>query len=208
MNAVCYIRTSTVDQNWERQIVNLKEIAEQKGWIVTRTFCEKISGTSKANDRREFNEMIKYIDQKNIKLVMISEISRLGRRVVDILNTIELLHEKDISLYIQQFNMLSLEDGKENPTVKLLCQMMSIGAEIENNLRAIRQKEGIALARLQQNKYNGRKSGTIVSKDKLLSKYSDVVDLCQKSNLSVRRIASISKKSINTVRKVKQLLSD
>ena len=205
MNVVTYLRVSTTDQNAERQLVNLKEIASQKAWTVTRNFTEKVSGTTKANDRREFTEMMKYVEKNDIKLVMISEISRLGRKVTDILTTIESLHEKGIALYIQQFNMLSYENNKENPTVKLLCQMLAIGAEMENNLRKERQREGVALAKLQ-NKYAGRKTGAKASKEKVLEKYSDVVDLLQKSELSVRRIASISKKSINTVRKVKELL--
>ena len=205
MNVVTYLRVSTSEQNSERQLINLREIAEQKSWTVVRNFTEKISGTTKANDRREYSEMLKYLEKNGIKLVMISEISRLGRKVTDILNTIEALHDKGIALYIQQFNMLSLESGKENPTVKLLCQMMSIGAEMENNLRKERQREGVALAKLQ-NKYAGRKEGAKASREKVLEKYCDVVDLIQKSELSIRRIASISKRSINTVRKVKELL--
>jgi len=206
MNVVTYLRVSTTDQNAERQLVNLKEIASQKAWTVTRNFTEKVSGTTKANDRREFTEMMKYVEKNDIKLVMISEISRLGRKVTDILTTIESLHEKGIALYIQQFNMLSYENNKENPTVKLLCQMLAIGAEMENNLRRERQREGVALAKLQ-NKYSGRKEGAKASKEKVMEKYSDVVDLIQKSELSIRRIASISKRSINTVRKVKELLA-
>jgi DNA invertase Pin-like site-specific DNA recombinase len=149
--------------------------------------------------------MMKYVVQKNLKTILISEISRLGRRVTDILNTIESIHALGVSIFIQQFNMLSFENGKENPTVKLLCQMMAIGAEMENTLRKDRQAEGIALAKLQ-NKYTGKKIGAKASKEKVLSKYSDVADLLQKSSLSVRKIAKISKRSINTVRKVKELL--
>jgi DNA invertase Pin-like site-specific DNA recombinase len=61
----------------------------------------------------------------------------LGRRVVDVLNFVELLYEKGIALYIQQFNMLTIENGKENPVVKMLLQMLSIGAEMENSQRKI-----------------------------------------------------------------------
>lgn len=204
MDVVCYVRKSTEDQNWERQRVNLKEIAEEKGWTMVRTFSESISGTTKANSRREFTEMLKYAEVKGIKLIMLSEVSRLGRRVTDILNTIELLHEKGIALYIQQFNMISLEDGKENPTVKLLCQMMSIGAELENNLRKERQREGIAIAKIQ-NKYCGRKEGAVADKDNLFKKYRNVLDLLDKSELSIRRIATITGHSINTVRRIKKL---
>jgi len=204
MDVVCYVRKSTTDQNWERQLVNLKEIAEQRNWNVIRTFCESVSGTTNANSRKEFNSMIKYVEQKNIKTILISEISRLGRKVTDILTTIESIHEKSISLYIQQFNMLSFENGKENPSVKLLCQMMAIGAEMENTLRKDRQTEGIAIAKLQ-NKYKGRHEGALANSEKYLQKYKDVADLINKSELSVRRIAVITGHSVNTVRRIKQL---
>lgn len=204
MDVVCYVRKSSEDQNWERQIFNLKEIAQEKGWTMVRTFSESISGTTIANTRREFNAMMKYVEQKNIKIVLISEISRLGRRVTDILNSIETIHQKGISIYIQQFNMLSYENGKENPTVKLLCQMMAIGAEMENTLRKDRQTEGIAVAKLQ-GKYQGRKEGAVADKDNLFKKYRNVLDLLEKSELSIRRISSITGHSINTVRRIKKL---
>jgi DNA invertase Pin-like site-specific DNA recombinase len=102
--------------------------------------------------------------------------------------------------------MLSFEDGKENPMVMMLLQMLSIGAELENNLRKERQREGIALAKLQQ-KYNGRKEGSKANKEKQLAKYKDVVDLLKKSDLSIRRIAGITERSINTVIKIKRLLA-
>ena len=83
---------------------------------------------------------------------MVSEISDgLAEEVVDVLNFVELLHEKGIALYIQQFNMLTFENGQENPIAKMLLQMLSIGAEMENNQRKIRQIEGIKLAQLEAN---------------------------------------------------------
>ncbi len=145
-----------------------------------------------------------YIDKTPGQVVMVSEISRLGRRVVDVLNFLELLHEKGIALYIQQFNMLTMENGKENPVAKMLLQMLSIGAEMENSQRKIRQLEGIQLAKIK-GVYNGRVNGARSNPSVLMNKYQNISDLIDKSNLSVRRIAEITGHSINTVRKIKQL---
>ena len=128
----------------------------------------------------------------------------LVRRVVDVLNFVELLHEKEIALYIQQFNMLTMENGKENPVAKMLLQMLSIGAEMENSQRKIRQLEGIQLAKIK-GVYNGRVNGTKSNPSVLMNKYQNISDLLDKSELSVRRIAGITGHSINTVRKIKQL---
>ena len=206
MEAIIWSRVSSQSQDNQRQILSLKEIAGQKGWNVRRVFEEKVSGTIKATERKEYNKLLEYLMQNNIKLVLVSEISRIGRKVVSILNVIDTFHKHGIGIYVQQFNMISYEDGKENPMVMMLLQMLSIGAELENNLRKNRQMEGIALAKLQ-NKYSGKKVGSKANKDKQLQKYADIVDLLNKSKLSIRRIAIITNRSINTVIMVKQLLA-
>ena len=112
--------------------------------------------------------------------------------------------EKGIALYIQQFNMLTMENDKENPVAKMLLQMLSIGAEMENSQRKIRQYKGIQLAKIKQ-KYKGRRIGARTSPSVILHKYQNISDLLDKSDLSVRRIAAITGHSINTVRRIKQL---
>jgi DNA invertase Pin-like site-specific DNA recombinase len=206
MEAVIWSRVSSQSQDNQRQISSMKKVAEEKNWIVKRVFSETVSGTISNSERKVFNQLLEYCNHNDIKLVLISEISRIGRKVVDILTVVDTLHRNGIALYVQQFNMVSMQDGKENPIVMLLLQMMSVGAEMENNLRKTRQAEGIAIAKLQQ-KYSGRKTGAVGNKENLLQKYADVVDLIQKSDLSIRRISSISGRSINTVRKVKELIS-
>lgn len=88
--------------------------------------------------------------------------------------------------------------------VMLLLQMMSIGAEMENNLRKARQHEGIQLAKMK-GMYNGRMKGARTSAKVLIDKYQNVADLIDKSDLSVRRIAGITGHSVNTVRRIKLL---
>jgi DNA invertase Pin-like site-specific DNA recombinase len=83
--------------------------------------------------------------------------------------------------------------------------MLSIGAQVENNLRKDRQIEGIKIAKFG-GKYNGSKSGAKANPAELLKKYQDVSDLIKKSELSIRRISEMSGRSINTVRKVKRLV--
>lgn len=206
MNAIIWSRVSSKSQDNQRQVLNLKQVAIEKGWTIKRVFEETVSGTIKTTERKEFTKLLEYVIHNDIKLILVSEISRIGRRVVDILSTVDTFHKKGIAIYVQQFNMLSLQDGKENPMVMMLLQMLSIGAELENNQRKERQREGIEIAKLQ-NKYDGRKVGSVANKQKQLTKYASVVDLLKKSDLSVRKIASITKFSINTVLNVKKLIA-
>ncbi|MFH1295794.1 MAG: recombinase family protein [Bacteroidota bacterium] len=160
----------------------------------------------KTSRQNQIVSNIRYAKTHHIKLVLVSEISRIGRRVVDILSTVDTIHNRGIGLFVRQFNMISSENGTENPMVMLLLQVMSIGAEMENNHRKIQQAQGIALAKLQQ-KCNGRKAGSRGNREKLLKKYEDVADLLKKSDLSLRRIARITGRSVNTVTKVRELLA-
>jgi len=204
MQAIIYSRVSSLSQDYERQLINLKNVALEKGWYVKRTFQEKISGTIKSGSRNEFKSLLDYIEKTPVQIVMVSEISRIGRKVVDVLNFVELLHEKGIALYIQQFNMITIYNGKENPVAKMLLQMLSIGAEMENSQRKIRQLEGIHLAKIK-GVYNGRVNGAKSNPSLLMNKYQNILDLLDKSELSVRRIAGITGHSVNTVRKIRQL---
>lgn len=206
MNAIIWSRVSSKSQDNQRQVLNLKQVASEKGWTIKRVFEETVSGTIKTTERKEFTKLLEYVVHNDIKLILVSEISRIGRRVVDILSTVDTFHKKGIAIYVQQFNMLSLQDGKENPMVMMLLQMLSIGAELENNQRKERQREGIEIAKLQ-NKYDGRKIGSVANKQKQLTKYASVVDLLKQSNLSIRRVASITGISINTVINVKKLIA-
>ena len=209
MDVVIFSRVSSQSQDNERQILNLKQLANEKGWNVKRVFTETISGTIKTSDREGFKKMLEYVQQNNIKVVLVSELSRIGRRVLDILATIDKFHQSGVGLFIQQFNMVSLEkNGNENPMMMLLLQVLAIGAEMENSHRQIRQSEGISLAKLKSpEKYSGRKAGSRGDIQKQLKKYKDVADLLKKSELSIRRIAVITGRSINTVRKVKELIA-
>jgi len=62
--------------------------------------------------------------------------------------------------------MFILENGQDNPIVKMLLQMLSIGAEMENNQRKIRQREGIKLAQIKD-VYKGRMKGARTAPDSL-----------------------------------------
>jgi len=205
-NVVIYNRVSHVSQDFTRQLKSLKQIAEEKRWIIKRVFSEKISGTKRLSERAELNKTLQYIKNHDIQIVMTSEVSRLGRRVVDVLNLVETFHELNAGVYIEQFDMTSMVDGKENPSMKLLLQVLAIGAEMENDLRKVRQKQGIEIAKLQ-GKYRGRKTNAKSDPVKFLKKYNDVVDLVKESNLSQRKISKITGRSINTVRKVKRILN-
>ncbi|MBK8884600.1 MAG: recombinase family protein [Bacteroidales bacterium] len=115
MNTIIWSRVSSQSQDNQRQILNLKQVAYEKGWTVKRVFEETVSGTVKTTERKEFNKLLDYAVQHQIQLILVSEISRIGRKVVDILTTVDTFHKKGIALSIQQFNMISFTGWKREP---------------------------------------------------------------------------------------------
>lgn len=205
-NVVIFSRVSSNTQDNSRQISSLKSIAETRNWNVKRVFQEKISGTLKADRRPEYQKMMGYIKENQIDAVMVSEVSRISRKVSLCMTTLEDLHDLGVALYVQQFNMLSLEDNKENPIVMMLFGQLALGAYMENSLRKERQTEGIKMAKLRNPElYSGKKRGATMSREKMIERHSDINDLLNNSTLSLRKIAGITGKSINTVRKIKAL---
>ncbi len=205
IKTVIYVRVSTKDQDYKRQIDNLKSKAEQKGWDCKRVFSEKLSGTIKADKRSDYNKMLKYVKDNSIDVVMFSEVSRIGRRVIDVLNIVDELHKAKLNIYIQQFDMLSIVGGKENYIFKMMLQMLSIGSEMENDMRKERQRQGIEIAKAK-GIYKGRVEGSKQTAEMTLKKYSDIVDWIENSSLSLTKIAKKLGYSQNTVLKVNRIL--
>ena len=69
-------------------------------------FQEKISGNTKNEERPVLMEMISFIKKNNINKVIVWELSRLGRNIVEVLQTIEILNTNKISLFIKNYNLL------------------------------------------------------------------------------------------------------
>jgi len=210
MNAIIYTGVRIDQQNHEKRINELKEVARHKGWIIDAVISETVFDPDDTSEDKEYYQehdpVFSYVYERGAKIVLVTEVGCLGKNVADILKFVETLHEYKAGLYIQQFDMVSFENGKENTTFMLLLQMMASAVEIEANSRKERQKEGIELARLQ-GKYPGRKKGAKASRERLMEKYKDIIAIINDHNLSLRQIAAQTNHSINTIRKIKKMFS-
>jgi DNA invertase Pin-like site-specific DNA recombinase len=85
--AVIYSRVSSLGerQSNERQIEDLKILAKQKNYTIEKIYEEKISGAKKNVERPILTECLEYCFSKNIRILLISELSRLGRNVDEVL---------------------------------------------------------------------------------------------------------------------------
>ena len=139
---VGYVRVSTTEQNTARQEV----LMEQLG--VERIYIEKVSGKSTAG-REKLKEMLNFIREGDA--VVVESISRLARNANDLLNIVSKFNEKKV-IFISQKEQIDTN----TPTGRFMLTVFGAVAELEREYILQRQKEGIAIAKLE-GKYKGRK---------------------------------------------------
>ena len=79
------VSSSNGTQDYERQINDLQTLAATNNWIVEAVFAEKVSGAKKNTERTELMNMIDYINSHKINKVLVTELSRLGRDTLQVL---------------------------------------------------------------------------------------------------------------------------
>lgn len=139
MAIVGYARVSTTGQSLESQINALAECS-----II---FKEKLSGALK--EREELNRMLEYVRKGDV--VKVTKLCRLARNTKHLLEVVELLESKEVSLQV-----LNLGIDTNTPTGKLMVTLIGAIATFERQLLLERQAEGIEIAKLK-GKYKGRK---------------------------------------------------
>ena len=148
MSKIGYIRVSTEHQETARQ----QEIMD--GYQVDRIFSEKISVSTQnasqfAKDRPQLRAMLDYVREGDT--LYIESISRLGRSTKDLLNIIDTLTDKGVTLISHKEKI-----DTDTPTGKFMLTVFAALSQLEREQLKQRQREGIEIAKAQ-GKYTGRK---------------------------------------------------
>ena len=204
MKVVIYARVSTVIQDYDRQIDELKDYAKRMNFQVVKVFSEKVSGAKKVAERNALSELLDYVRTNKVDKVLIYECSRLSRRIVDFLQVIEELNELKVSLYIHQNGLETLlQDGSVNPIASLVLGIIAQFNSMERSLIRSRMESGYNHYRTTGGKV-GRKTGYRKSQDDMREEYAEELRLLKKG-ISLRNVSNITHTSINTLRKVRDL---
>ena len=144
-----YARVSSVDQNLERQLDNLKTFGVEK------IFTEKQSGKSVEN-RPVFQEALNFVRMGD--RFVVESIDRLGRNYDEVINTVNYLKDKEVQLMITSLPMMNEVIG--NPLLDkfmkdLIVQILAMVSEQERNESKRRQAQGIQVAK-EKGVYKGR----------------------------------------------------
>ena len=200
-----FARVSTNVQDYERQVNELTALAKGKGWNVEAIFCEKISGAKANAERKELTRMIEYVQTNRISKVAVTELSRLGRDTLQVLEVIERFNDLGISLYIQNYGIETLtEDGTINPMSQFLITILAEVARMERKAIRERVESGYKNYRANGGKV-GRKQGYKKSAEAMREQYADEIRLLRKG-ISLRNISKITGTSVNTIRKCQSLI--
>ncbi len=154
-----YIRVSTERQNTENQRHEIDRFAQSKNLTIDKWVSEKISSTKRLEERA-LHTLLRKLRTEDILIV--SEISRVGRNLMQIMSILNLCMERNV-------RVLAIKEGYElgdNINSKVLAFAFGLSAEIERNLISLRTRE--AMARLKaEGKPLGRPSGSRTKMPKL-----------------------------------------
>lgn len=206
---VIFARVSTDKQEYYRQINELTDYCRQRNWEVVKVFANKVSGAATNEQRAEIQELVEYVKNHQISRVVCLEISRVGRNTLEALKVIQLLNENRVSLFVKNYNLETLDaDGNVNPIASLICTILLEIASMER----LTIKERMASGRRQYIEKcrrdgikMGRPSTYRKSDDEYRKQYQKEISLIRKG-LSLANISAITGTSINTIRRVKEVV--
>ena len=209
MKAVIYARVSSVGdrQDTTRQIRDLEKYAFDNSLVIQRTFEEHISGAKKTKDRPVLSKCLEHCFENDIDILLISELSRLGRNVDDVLANVQLCKEHHLNVYFQK-EQLSIfnSDGKEHPFLTIFIAVLGTCAEMERENIKYRLNSGKEKYIAEGGKV-GRKKGFRKSDEKLQEEYAGIIKQLRKG-YPIRMIAKNEGVGISTVQRMKKKFVD
>lgn len=210
MKAVIYTRTSSLTdrQNNDRQVSDLTNYADVSGIDVVKVFNEKISGATKNANRIILTECLEYAETNHIDIILCSELSRFGRAIWEVLETIKHCVDRKINVFFQKENLHILkDDGEVDGIMAIYISCLSFCAEEERENIKFRLNSGRKLA-IERGVKMGRKVGSIKTPEQKANEYRDVIK-CLRKGYSVASTYAICKEkgvkcSISTIKRVKK----
>ena len=206
--AVIYARVSSTNdrQNTQRQIEDLTRFANSNDYSIVGTYEEHISGATKNENRTVLMECINYCIANKVNYILLSELSRLGRSTLQVLKSLEMLHEAGVSVYIQNLGIYTLNaTGEANPIASIMVTVLAEMANIERSNIVYRLNSGRESYIANGGKL-GRKKGSVKTTEQKKEEYKEVISFL-KRGYSVRNTAKLTSVSVSTVQRVKREFS-
>ena len=202
--AVIYARVSSIGdrQNTDRQISDLLDYVEYQKLELCKIYEEHISGAKKNSERPVLQQAIEFCKANQISILLVSELSRLGRNAFEVLATVKDLIDSGVNLYMQK-EQLTLLDAEGKPTMfaPIMIATLSTCAQLERENIKFRLNSGRKLY-IERGGKLGRKVGSVKTTDQKREEYRDLISYL-KRGYSIRSTAKLSGKGISTVQRIK-----
>ena len=213
-SAIIYARTSSSGsvesrQSTERQVIDLTDYANKNEMRITKTFEEHISGAKRNEERAVLSECIEYAISNRVDVVLFSELSRCGRAVWEVLDTIRTLKDNGINAYFQKEGLsLFSEDGTENVYLAVMLSVLCVCSQIERETIYYRLQSGRKVfvdKNLAETGKSGlgRKVGYRKPIDKKREEYKETLKLLR-AGYPIRKVAKLTDVSESTVKRLKR----
>ena len=204
MNGVIFSRVSSLDrQNTERQVKDLQNYAAYANIDIVKIFEEKISGAKKNAERPILQQALDYCKSEQVDILLVSELSRLGRNSFEVLETIKGLVDSKTNLYMQKENMTLLdENGEPSIFAPIMLATLSTCAQLERENIKFRLNSGRQQYIAKGGKL-GRKEGSVKTKEQKREEYGEAISLLKKG-YSIRNVAKLCGMSNSTIQRIKK----
>ena len=176
---------------------------------ISKTFEEHISGAKRNEERAVLTECIEYAISNRVDVVLFSELSRCGRAVWEVLDTIRTLKDNGINAYFQKEGIsIYGADGKENPYLTIMIAVLGTCAQMERESIHYRLQSGRKVyvdKNLAETGKSGlgRKEGYRKPVETKKEEYKEVLKLL-KAGYPIRKVAKLTDVSESTVKRLKK----
>ena len=211
IRAAIYARVSSTGdrQSTERQVIDLTDYASRNEMTICKTFAEHISGAKKNHERPVLQECLTFCVEEKVDVLLLSELSRLGRNVDEVLANIRFAKENRLNIYFQKEGIsIYGADGKENPYLTIMIAVLGTCAQMERESIHYRLQSG---RKVYVDKHIaetgksglGRKEGYRKPVETKKEEYKEVLKLL-KAGYPIRKVAKLTEVSESTVKRLKK----
>ena len=211
IRAAIYARVSSTGerQSTERQVIDLTDYANKNTMTICRTFEEHISGAKKNHERPVLQECLTFCIEEKVDVLLLSELSRLGRNVDEVLANIRFAKENRLNVYFQKEGIsIYGTDGKENPYLTIMIAVLGTCAQMERENIHYRLQSGRKVY-IDKNiaatgkSGLGRKEGYRKPVETKKEEYKEVLKLLR-TGYPIRKVAKLTDVSESTVKRLKK----
>lgn len=192
--SLIYTRVSTSDQKTERQMNELLGLVDRDHANVLYTIREKISGTKPLFKRKEGRVIEELVASGKIDCIYVHEISRLGRSVADVANTIEFLIKHKCNLRVLDAGLSLLRDGEVDISARMVINVLVSLAQNERDLLSQRTKSGLKVARKSGKQIGAVRTEASFKAEKLLIDGMSPKKVMEATGMGKTQVYAIKKK--------------